>query len=56
LLIENGGLTVPVRGVTIAGNILQLLEGVEGVGSDLRFFGSRGAPSLRISYLSLSGE
>lgn len=56
LLIERGGLTTPVRGVTIAGNILQLLEQVEAVGNDLRFFGGRGAPSLRIGYLSLSGE
>lgn len=56
LLIENGQLTKPVRGVTIAGNILQLLEQVEAVGSDLRFFGGRGAPSLRIRSLSLSGE
>lgn len=56
LLIEKGQLTKPVRGVTIAGNILQLLDSVEAVGSDLRFFGGRGAPFLRIHYLSLSGE
>ncbi|NLU47005.1 MAG: TldD/PmbA family protein [Syntrophomonadaceae bacterium] len=56
LLIEKGQLTKPVRGVTIAGNIVELLEQVEAVGSDLRFFGSRGAPSLRIRYLSLSGD
>lgn len=56
LLIEKGRLSVPVRGVTIAGNILQLLEQIEAVGNDLRFFGGRGAPSLRISHLSLSGE
>ncbi|HQE24008.1 MAG TPA: TldD/PmbA family protein [Syntrophomonadaceae bacterium] len=56
LLIEKGQLTKPVRGVTIAGNIMQLLEQVEAVGNDMRFFGGRGAPSLRIRYLSLSGE
>ncbi|MCL4440251.1 MAG: metallopeptidase TldD-related protein, partial [Firmicutes bacterium] len=33
--IENGRLTKPVRGVAIAGNILDLLNEVEGVGSDL---------------------
>ena len=56
LLIEKGRLSTPVRGVTIAGNIIQLLEQVEAVGSDLRFFGGRGAPSLRIRSLSLGGD
>lgn len=56
LLIEKGLLSTPVRGVTIAGNMLQLLEEVEAVGNDMRFFGGKGAPSLRIGHLSLSGE
>jgi PmbA protein len=29
---------------------------VEGVGSDLRFFGGVGAPSLRLAALDVSGE
>lgn len=56
ILIENGRLTTPVRGVTIAGNMLQMLEQVEMAGNDLRFFGGKGAPSLLIGQLSLSGE
>jgi PmbA protein len=54
--IENGGFTKPVRGVAIAGNILELLNEVEGVGSDLTFFGSKGAPTLRISRMVVSGS
>ncbi len=54
--IENGELTRPVRGVAIAGNIMDLLGAVDAVGSDLEFFGGKGAPTLRISSMSLSGS
>jgi PmbA protein len=55
-LIENGAVTVPVKGIAIAGNILELFGNVEKVGDDLRFFGSVGSPSLRIAALDVSGE
>jgi PmbA protein len=55
-LIENGAVTVPVKGIAIAGNILELFKGVEMVGDDLRFFGAVGSPSLRIAALDVSGE
>ncbi|WP_273483359.1 TldD/PmbA family protein [Desulforamulus ruminis] len=54
--IEKGELTRPVRGVAIAGNIMDLLEAVDAVGSDLEFFGGKGAPTLRVSSMSLSGS
>ncbi|MGB4216072.1 MAG: metallopeptidase TldD-related protein, partial [Thermacetogeniaceae bacterium] len=54
--IHNGELTTPVRGMVIAGNILELLERVDAVGSDLRFFGSRGAPTIRVAGLTVSGQ
>lgn len=54
--IENGQLTKPVRGVAIAGNILELLQEVEGVGSDLTFFGGKGAPTIRIAKMTISGS
>lgn len=53
--IHNGELTTPVRGMVIAGNILELLAGVDAVGSDLRFFAGRGAPTIRIANLTVSG-
>ena len=56
ILIENGELTRPVRGITIAGNLQDFLQGVEGVGDDLRFFGGVGAPTLRVKGLSIAGE
>lgn len=54
--IENGKLTYGVRGVAIAGNILELLSNVENVGNDLRFFGSKGAPTIAISSMTISGS
>ncbi|GAB6182094.1 TldD/PmbA family protein [Desulfotomaculum defluvii] len=54
--IENGKLTQPVRGVAIAGNIMDLLGSVDAVGNDLEFFGGKGAPTLRVASMSLSGS
>ncbi|MGF7185834.1 PmbA protein [Desulfitispora alkaliphila] len=53
--IENGKLSYPVRGVAIAGNILELLSSVDCVGSDLTFYFGKGAPTLRIPRMSISG-
>jgi PmbA protein len=55
ILIENGKLTRPVRGFAVAGNVLELLRRVTDVGDDLRFFGGTGAPSVRISEISVGG-
>lgn len=55
-LIENGSVSRPVKGVAVAGNIMDLFSKVEAVGDDLRFFGSVASPSLRISELDLSGR
>jgi PmbA protein len=54
--IENGALTRPVRGVVIAGNVIELLKQVDAVANDLRFFGSRGAATFRVSELTVSGH
>lgn len=56
MTIENGELGRPVRGVTIAGNVHSLFGKVLGVGNDLKFFGSYGAPSLLIEELMLGGS
>lgn len=54
--IENGEKAYPVKGIAIAGNIIDVLNCVTAVGDDLRFFGKIGAPSLLISELTVSGE
>jgi len=54
--IENGQLTKPVRGMTIAGNFQQLLQKIDGAANDLTFFGSKGAPTIKISQIAISGK
>jgi len=56
ILIENGELTRPVRGVAIAGNIQELLQQVDSVGNDLKFFGGHGSPSIRVAQMSVGGH
>ncbi len=55
ILIENGRLTRPVRGFAVAGNVLGLFKKMTDIGNDLRFFGNVGAPSVRVSELSIGG-
>jgi PmbA protein len=54
--IEKGKKAYPVREITIAGNILDLMKHVDAVGSDIRFSGRIGSPSLRIKELSICGK
>ncbi len=53
--IEGGEMADPVRGVTIAGNIKDVLRGVNAVADDLKFTGHTGAPSLLVRELAVSG-
>ncbi|MBI5875890.1 MAG: hypothetical protein HZB81_08655 [Deltaproteobacteria bacterium] len=55
LWIEGGKVSYPVRGAAISGNMLELFSKVEVVGSDMRFLGSIGAPSLLIGEMEVSG-
>jgi PmbA protein len=54
--IQNGKKAYPVREITIAGNILDLMKNVDAVGNDLRFSGRIGSPSLRVKELSIGGK
>lgn len=54
--IKNGKFKQAVRGVAIAGNILDLFGQVDAVADDLRFYGSQGAPTIRISNITVSGS
>ena len=51
--IENGELTFPVQGVTIAGNLKEMLNGVEMIGNDLDFRGSVVSPTLLIGRMTI---
>jgi PmbA protein len=58
LWIENGKITGPVGGVTIAMTLDNFMQNVTEVGSDLRmipFFGNIGVPTLRVDNATIGG-
>ena len=56
LWIENGKVAYPVRGMAISGDLLDVFSKVEHIGSDMRYLGSVGAPSLLIGEINASGS
>lgn len=54
LWIENGELTHPVQGVTIAGNLKEMFNAIEMVGNDLDFRNSIVAPTIVIGSMTIS--
>jgi PmbA protein len=56
LWIRNGELAYPVSEVTIAGNLTDMLLGIEAVGSDLEFRGSLAAPTIKIGEMTVAGK
>jgi len=59
-MIEDGKVTFPVDQITVAGNLKDLLLGVDEVGSDLKFSMPQGnafiaSPSLKIKSLAVAG-
>ncbi len=54
--IENGKLSYPVEEITVAGNLGDLLAGIDAVGNDLLWVGSVAAPTLRVEQLTIAGE
>jgi PmbA protein len=55
LWINGGEILFPVKGIAISGNLIDMFSNVEGVGTDLKFYGQFGAPSLRIASLNVAG-
>jgi len=53
--IENGEFAYPVEEVTIAGNLAEMLNHIEMVGSDLEFRSALAAPTLLVSGLTVAG-
>jgi PmbA protein len=56
LWIRNGELAFAVSEVTIAGNLAEMLMGLEAIGSDLEFRGSMVAPTLKIGEMTVGGK
>jgi PmbA protein len=56
LWIRNGELAYAVSEVTIAGNLKDMLAGLEVLGSDLQFRGSVAAPTIKIGEMTVGGR
>ncbi len=53
--ISKGEIAFPVTEVNISGNLGKMLHDVDALGSDLTWFGSSAAPTLRVSEMTVSG-
>jgi PmbA protein len=56
LWVEDGEIAFPVSEVTIAGNLEDILKGIEAVGNDLDFRGPVCGPTIRVGGLTVAGE
>jgi len=56
LWIVNGELAYPVEEVTIAGNMLSLVQSVEMIGNDLEFRGSTASPTIKVAEITVAGQ
>lgn len=54
LAVEKGRLTHAVKSAMISGNLLELLGRVDEVADDLAFYGGMGAPTFRISHMTVA--
>jgi PmbA protein len=55
LWIEDGRLSYPVEEVTVAGNLLTMFDGIEGIGNDLVLRDRVAAPTLKIGRMVVAG-
>src|SRR5262249_57487418 len=56
LWIAGGELTHPVEEVTIAGNLRDMLAGIELVGNDLVFRSATSAPTIKVARMTVAGK
>jgi PmbA protein len=55
LWIENGELSYPVEGITIAGNLREMFQNITAAGDDMVFRSSVASPTLRIEGMTIAG-
>ncbi len=56
LWIESGQISHPVEEITIAGNLREMLLGINAVGSELVWRGRVAAPPLRVDQMTVAGQ
>jgi PmbA protein len=55
MMIENGKLIFPVRGVSIGGNLFEFLKSIDKVGNDLNWQEATGCPTFSVSSIKIGG-
>ena len=55
-MIEKGAKTFPVRGVTVGGNLFELLKAVDKVGNDLTWFQNVASPTFAVKSVKIGGS
>ena len=54
--VENGELAYPVQEITIAGNLKDMLMGIEAVGADTYNYGAKTVGSILVSRMKVAGS
>ncbi|MBI3554280.1 MAG: TldD/PmbA family protein [Elusimicrobia bacterium] len=54
LAVKDGALSHPVKSAMISGNLVELLGRIDAVADDLTFYGSLGAPTFRVSQMTVA--
>jgi PmbA protein len=55
LWIENGKLAGPVEGITVASNMLEMMQNIEMIGNDLIMMGPISSPTFKITEMTVAG-
>jgi PmbA protein len=56
LWIEGGQLAYPVEEVTVAGNLLEMFDRIDGIGNDLVLRDRTASPTLKIARMVVAGD
>ncbi|NTV95923.1 MAG: metalloprotease PmbA [Thiobacillus sp.] len=54
--VENGQLAYPVEEITVAGNLRDMLMGIQAIGTDIEVRGSRQVGSILIDHMTVAGD
>ena len=54
--VENGQIAFPVHEITIAGNLKDMLKGIEAVGADAYSYGAKTVGSILVNRMKVAGS
>jgi PmbA protein len=54
--VENGEIAYPVHEITIAGNLKDMLQGIEAVGADVYNYGAKTLGSILVNRMKVAGS